>query len=411
MQKPILTVMVSSTVLDLREDREEVRSACELLGMFPKMMDNRPASPVDKVRDSLQMVDEADIYVGIIGNRYGDLPDAFQKSITELEYDRAVERRIAIFMFLTKDASSSPTENDEAQIRLKLFREKLDKGHTCPRFGSPQELAKLVTAALARHVLQMYEMRLADSEPDVTTAARMTAASEVAVNLYAERISEWFNDRYLELKRLASQPELQTNDVAGHAQVILQLSRMTDTYPGGIYSLNETGVVLYHETPLFPQMNIRGFNASQREYFTLCRDGRRPVTSNSFRSADRSEDILVIAVPRLDGSGNFIGILDGVIDISKAPFSRVSLELTRAVTNTKLQGFSIHLVLLDRRSMVLGSNIVSLTGTSLGGHSAIRDLDPAAGSESPVELKGYGAMRQVKDTPFITVAYWSRQSQ
>ena len=58
-------------------------------GFFPKMMDYLKASDDDAIGESMRMVDEAGIYLGILAHRYG-----YVISITEMEYNRAGERGI-----------------------------------------------------------------------------------------------------------------------------------------------------------------------------------------------------------------------------------------------------------------------------------------------------------------------------
>src|ERR1700754_1213509 len=84
-------VMISSTALDLPEHRQGLRDACERAGFEPHMMEKLPALDADAIEASLQMVDEADVYVGIFAYRYGYVPTGRDISITEMEYNRAVE--------------------------------------------------------------------------------------------------------------------------------------------------------------------------------------------------------------------------------------------------------------------------------------------------------------------------------
>src|SRR5215210_3701884 len=94
--------MVSSTARDLPEHRKEVLDACLRQGMFPMMMEHLPASDAEAISASLKMVDEADIYVGVFAHRYGSVPkenNPLQISITEMEYNRAVERKIPRLIF------------------------------------------------------------------------------------------------------------------------------------------------------------------------------------------------------------------------------------------------------------------------------------------------------------------------
>ncbi len=93
-------VMISSTALDLPEHRNQVRDACLRQGMFPLMMEYLPASDAEAIAESLRMVNEADLYLGIFAYRYGYVPKGYDISITEMEYNRAVERGIPRLLFL-----------------------------------------------------------------------------------------------------------------------------------------------------------------------------------------------------------------------------------------------------------------------------------------------------------------------
>ena len=68
---------------------KEAMDACMRQGFFPKMMDYLKASDDDAIGESMRMVDEAGIYLGILAHRYG-----YVISITEMEYNRAGERGI-----------------------------------------------------------------------------------------------------------------------------------------------------------------------------------------------------------------------------------------------------------------------------------------------------------------------------
>src|ERR1043166_2796660 len=99
------TVMISSTARDLPEHREQVRLACERAGFAPHdMMEHLPALNADAIDASLKMVEEADVYLGIFAYRYGNVPDGHAISITEMEYDRAVElEKPRLIFFIHED--------------------------------------------------------------------------------------------------------------------------------------------------------------------------------------------------------------------------------------------------------------------------------------------------------------------
>src|ERR1039457_7228634 len=99
-------VMVSSTYSDLVHHREAAYNALHRLGFFPISMDFDSAKfGKDVIESSMEMVSKPEAYVGILSHRYGGVPEDAsrnpnQLSITELEYRRAHERGIPVYMFL-----------------------------------------------------------------------------------------------------------------------------------------------------------------------------------------------------------------------------------------------------------------------------------------------------------------------
>ncbi|MGH3701479.1 MAG: DUF4062 domain-containing protein [Pseudonocardiaceae bacterium] len=65
--------------------RQQALDACLRQDFFPVMMEHLPPSPDDAVRRSLDLVDQADVYVLVLGLRYGEIPDGHEKSYTHLE--------------------------------------------------------------------------------------------------------------------------------------------------------------------------------------------------------------------------------------------------------------------------------------------------------------------------------------
>src|ERR1022692_1332427 len=119
--------MISSTSLDLPEHRKAAMDACLRQSFFPLMMEHLPASDDDAIRESLRMVDDADVYLGILAYRYGYVPKGHAISITEMEYNRASERGIPRLMFVMhKDhpIRIEDVEMGKGAEKLKAFKER-----------------------------------------------------------------------------------------------------------------------------------------------------------------------------------------------------------------------------------------------------------------------------------------------
>ena len=154
MHQPV--VYISSTVRDLAEHRKEVAEACLRQGMFPTMMEHLPANDAEGILSTLRLVDEADIYIGVFAHRYGYVPKDNNPraiSITEIEYDRAVERRIPRLIFLMHDdhpIKAADVETGEGAIKLKVFKEHVAAENGVIYFKSPEDLRSHVINSLSR---------------------------------------------------------------------------------------------------------------------------------------------------------------------------------------------------------------------------------------------------------------------
>jgi len=126
-------VMVSSTYADFLQHREALINGINGEGLHPIAMEHDSALPAGTVIDSsLQMVRDAAAYVGLIGTRYGNIPDSAEHnperlSLTELEFREARElgRPILLFvMGLDHDVKERDVELDpEKRRKLAAFRE------------------------------------------------------------------------------------------------------------------------------------------------------------------------------------------------------------------------------------------------------------------------------------------------
>jgi tetratricopeptide (TPR) repeat protein len=152
--------MISSTALDLPEHRAAVKEACIAAGIFPIGMEHLPARDATGITVSLEMVDKADIYLGIYAWRYGWVPDfdnSKEISVTEMEFDRAVERKAAgklreILIFTAHDdhpfTKKDIETGDQPQRKLAAFKIKAADGRVRKEFKSVEELHRHVGDAL-----------------------------------------------------------------------------------------------------------------------------------------------------------------------------------------------------------------------------------------------------------------------
>jgi len=145
--RPIYRVFVSSTWLDLQPERRALMDALnrmeEMRFVGMEFFGNRPD---DTHHVSIDQVDLCEVFVGIIGHRYGS-------GITAAEYRRARSLGLPCFVYFKRGEAASPeqTDNDPAlAAKLAEFKQELLRGHTVKEFDRPEELSANATADLPR---------------------------------------------------------------------------------------------------------------------------------------------------------------------------------------------------------------------------------------------------------------------
>ena len=142
-------VFISSTSRDLLKHREAVRDTVLTLEMHPVMMEHFPAMDADAIAACKAKVLASDIFVGIYAHRYGYIPTGHMQSITEMEYDWAIEANLPIYIFVV-DENYGWNENfyDEHQDELKALKKRLGKAKVWKTFTNPDSLARAVNESL-----------------------------------------------------------------------------------------------------------------------------------------------------------------------------------------------------------------------------------------------------------------------
>ncbi len=95
-----LRVFIGSTSLDLTDYRRAAIAACNELGVVPIAMEFFGAADAGATAGSRGNVTRAQGYVGIYAHRYGYIEKGYDKSVTELEFDRAAELELERLCFV-----------------------------------------------------------------------------------------------------------------------------------------------------------------------------------------------------------------------------------------------------------------------------------------------------------------------
>ncbi|HTC68125.1 MAG TPA: DUF4062 domain-containing protein [Acidothermaceae bacterium] len=122
-------VFVSSTYLDLKEERQAVTAALLECDAFPSGMELFPAADDDAWTLIKKVIDECDYYLLVIGGKYGSIDPVDQLSYTEKEFDYAVAQGKPVMAFLHGSPGSLTADQSEMsegpQVKLETFRTKV----------------------------------------------------------------------------------------------------------------------------------------------------------------------------------------------------------------------------------------------------------------------------------------------
>ncbi len=157
-QKPRVqprTGFVSSTYGDLILHRQAVMEIVRTLELhFVGMEEFTPGTPApgEYIR---QRVEESDIYLGLLGMRYGSIDANSGFSMTELEYRQAVASNKPRLMFVMDQSASITLDklemDAEGFAKLMVFRKHVLQDHVCGMFRGVDDLRAKVEKTLREY--------------------------------------------------------------------------------------------------------------------------------------------------------------------------------------------------------------------------------------------------------------------
>nr|WP_322625044.1 DUF4062 domain-containing protein [uncultured Flavobacterium sp.] len=100
-----LQVFVSSTYVDLKEERQAAVEAILSAGHIPAGMELFSAGDESQMTVIKRWIDESDVYLLILGGRYGSIDPSSGKSYTHLEYEYAIEQGKPLFAVVINQAA------------------------------------------------------------------------------------------------------------------------------------------------------------------------------------------------------------------------------------------------------------------------------------------------------------------
>ena len=154
-----------------------------------------------------QQVQRANVYVGIIGFRYGSLvADEPELSYTELEFQAATEQGLARLVFLLDEDAVLPLprsylSDPQYEDRQQAFRARvMNAGIIVQRVGSPDQLETLLYQSLKELPRQTEQRIQSGLDRERQPADKPAVRRAKFVNPPPMAAPIWFRDRYVETR-------------------------------------------------------------------------------------------------------------------------------------------------------------------------------------------------------------------
>jgi len=147
-------VFISSTYLDLKTERQTAVQAVLDAGHIPAGMELFAAGDEEQLQVIKRWIDESDVYMLILGVRYGSIEPKSKKSYTRLEYEYAIEQGKPVFSVYLSGKSSSERIKELAETIAKEDRSgyeefsKIVKSKMCSEFTDPRDITIAVFKTL-----------------------------------------------------------------------------------------------------------------------------------------------------------------------------------------------------------------------------------------------------------------------
>lgn len=152
-------VFVSSTWEDLQGERALVLEGIRHLQFEHVAMEYFGADPRQPIKVCLEKVRESNVYVGIVGHRYGKIVEETGKSYTQMEYEEAKKRNMPCLIFIRSDEFPIPAKFMEKKSsslkKLERFKSILKEQQTPTYFNDGNDLTIRVIVALSKNVKEL----------------------------------------------------------------------------------------------------------------------------------------------------------------------------------------------------------------------------------------------------------------
>jgi len=208
-----LRIFISSTQLDLAESRKETIKFLGILKSDLIAMEVFGSDELKPVDYCLKQLQKCNIFIGVYAERYGTIDPKCGKSITELEYDEAVEmlrtkKLKTLLLYIVDPKAQWPLdliERDPVNMaKLAKFKQRICSSHTVSFFKDAGDLPFLILRDVFKKV-NVYSEKLFKAKERHITKQRTTLDRPIGMEYYGEDLTKLFFGRDKELNALQDQ--------------------------------------------------------------------------------------------------------------------------------------------------------------------------------------------------------------
>lgn len=170
---PAYRIFISSTYVDMIPYRDALQTAitnCDAVAYGMERFVPAPIRPLDRCYEEIS---NSQIYILLIGHRYGEIDKDSGKSYTELEYEKAKEIGLPILAFLLDTekvgAPEKFRESDVQYTALVNFKNELknSKEITVGEFTSEKDLQEKATRAIKETINRLQAVIHTSEDPSI----------------------------------------------------------------------------------------------------------------------------------------------------------------------------------------------------------------------------------------------------
>jgi len=153
------SIFISSTYEDLKNERQALIGVALENNLIPVGMEQFHAAPTSQWNVITKMIDECDLYLLVIGGRYGSIDEETDISYTEKEYNYAKSKGMPVLVLIKKSTAITESEKDtgddkyDKMKKLDAFRERVKKEKNTVDFFTDLSNLKYVASPTFRNVI------------------------------------------------------------------------------------------------------------------------------------------------------------------------------------------------------------------------------------------------------------------